>query len=121
MLIGSKSWHDGHPYQAISDQSANVSGCAGDGLRSVSRTGTDWAMRDSIPRHLPCKGSALASQPIAAPALTNPESDGCTTGCTNNQETDQTDPDLAAIVASWQTLPEPLKAGVLAMIRAAGV
>ena len=29
------------------------------------------------------------------------------------------DADLAAVVEAWQTLPEPIKAGILAMIQAA--
>ncbi len=29
------------------------------------------------------------------------------------------DPDLAAFVDAWPTLPEPLKAGILALVRAA--
>jgi hypothetical protein len=29
------------------------------------------------------------------------------------------DPDLAALIAAWQRLPEPIKAGILALIRAA--
>ena len=31
-----------------------------------------------------------------------------------------TDPDLRLIVERWDDLPEPIKAGILAMIRAAG-
>lgn len=30
------------------------------------------------------------------------------------------DPQLAAVARAWPTLPEPIKAGILAMIRAAG-
>jgi hypothetical protein len=30
------------------------------------------------------------------------------------------DPDLVAIVGAWPTLPEPVKAGIVAMVRAAG-
>jgi hypothetical protein len=29
------------------------------------------------------------------------------------------DPDLAEVVAAWSTLPEAVKAGILAMVRAA--
>ena len=29
------------------------------------------------------------------------------------------DPQLAAVVEAWPTLPEPIKAGILAMVRAA--
>jgi len=32
----------------------------------------------------------------------------------------QTDPDLAVVVEAWVNLPSPLRAGILAMIRAAG-
>jgi hypothetical protein len=31
----------------------------------------------------------------------------------------QTFPDLAAVVAAWPTLPEPIRAGILAMVSAA--
>jgi hypothetical protein len=30
------------------------------------------------------------------------------------------DPDLAAVVDAWPTLPEPIRAGILGMIRTAG-
>jgi hypothetical protein len=30
-------------------------------------------------------------------------------------------PDLAAVVAAWPTLPEAIRAGILAMVRAASV
>jgi hypothetical protein len=30
------------------------------------------------------------------------------------------DPELAALVAAWPTLPEAIRAGILAMVRAAG-
>jgi len=30
------------------------------------------------------------------------------------------DPDLGAIIDAWPTLPEPIKDGILAMVRAAG-
>ncbi len=35
-------------------------------------------------------------------------------------DTRQIDPDLAAIVAAWPTLPEPIKAGIVAMVKASG-
>jgi len=31
----------------------------------------------------------------------------------------QSDPDLAAIVAAWSELPEAIRAGIMAMVRAA--
>lgn len=30
------------------------------------------------------------------------------------------DPDLAAVVDAWPTLPEPIKAGILALVNASG-
>jgi len=33
-------------------------------------------------------------------------------------DTCQTDPDLAAVVEAWPELPEALKAGILAMVKA---
>ena len=33
-------------------------------------------------------------------------------------QTGQIDPDLQAIIERWPTLPEPIRAGILAMIRA---
>ena len=65
--------------------------------------------------------------------ISNPETD-----CHNQQEPQQVtettnsvlpsglpdsvpiDPDLAAVVEAWPKLPEAIKAGILAMIRAAG-
>ncbi len=32
----------------------------------------------------------------------------------------QSDPDLASIVRAWPTLPEPIRAGILATVRAVG-
>jgi hypothetical protein len=34
-------------------------------------------------------------------------------------DTCQTDPDLVALVAAWPKLPEAIKAGILAMVKAA--
>jgi hypothetical protein len=34
-------------------------------------------------------------------------------------DTCQTDPDLARIVDAWPALPDPIKAGIMAMIEAA--
>jgi hypothetical protein len=34
-------------------------------------------------------------------------------------QTDPIDADLAAVVEAWATLPEPIKAGVLALVKAA--
>jgi hypothetical protein len=37
----------------------------------------------------------------------------------HGQRAESNDPDLAVINAAWPTLPEALKAGILAMIKAA--
>jgi hypothetical protein len=34
-------------------------------------------------------------------------------------DTRQSDPDLAVVVAAWRELPEAIKAGILAMVKAA--
>jgi hypothetical protein len=41
-----------------------------------------------------------------------PPASGCTDGCT--------DPDLARVLEAWPTLPEPIRAAVLALVQAAG-
>jgi hypothetical protein len=51
------------------------------------------------------------------PAL--PADRGAQSGAPATQ-TRPADPDLAALVVAWPNLPEPIKAGILAMIRAAG-
>jgi hypothetical protein len=38
----------------------------------------------------------------------------------NSQCVTPDEPDLAAIVAAWPTLPEPVKAGIVAMVKASG-
>ena len=41
---------------------------------------------------------------------------GCSAGCSEQQsEGGNTDPELAALVAAWPTLPEPIRAGISAM------
>ena len=41
-------------------------------------------------------------------------------GCSGPQgEGGITDPELAVLVAAWPTLPEPIRAGIVAMVRAA--
>ena len=42
---------------------------------------------------------------------------GCTAGCTSGHpETDVADADLAALVAAWPTLHEPIKAAIRALL-----
>ncbi len=62
-------------------------------------------------------------RPQAGSPKTNPENDlrQHTPTVAHHLPTDtrKTDPDLAAVVAAWPVLPEALKAGILAMVRAA--
>jgi hypothetical protein len=37
-----------------------------------------------------------------------------------HHDTCQTDPDLAAVVDAWDRLPEAVRAGIVAMVQAAG-
>jgi hypothetical protein len=97
---------------------------------------------------------AMQRNVVAAEVVTSTPEDGCTTGCTNEPETDQGDPvaiitaalmrvttcgprlppdavpdavtreaeggipdaDLAALVAAWPMLAEPLKAAIRAIV-----
>jgi len=51
----------------------------------------------------------LTATPLAA----------CTTASTSEQETTPLDSDLALILEHWPNLSEPLRAGILAMVKAA--
>lgn len=53
---------------------------------------------------------------------TGPLKAGKLTVCNATSDTlDQpTDPDLAAVIAAWARLPEPITAGIVAMVRSAG-
>ena len=47
----------------------------------------------------------------------------CTNACTSEGENANAGPIdayLSKVIAAWPTLPEPIKAGILAMVRAAG-
>lgn len=55
----------------------------------------------SLPSGAKC--GALSSDSVPNPTLTKP-----------------TDPELAAVVAAWPDLPPAIRAGVLALVRAAG-
>jgi hypothetical protein len=50
-----------------------------------------------------------------------PEGACCTAGCTNRPETasepGEMPDDLAAVVAAWESLPELMRAGIVAMVR----
>ena len=56
------------------------------------------------------KAAGPPSQVMQAQALSGTATGHSTTSCTN-------DPDLAAVVEAWSELPEPMRAGILAMVR----
>jgi hypothetical protein len=45
----------------------------------------------------------------------------CHNPCQNRAEIAPQAPDLADLISDWPTLPEPIKAGILAMVKAAGL
>ena len=45
---------------------------------------------------------------------------GCTPGCTSQTETAPIDSDLAKVIGAWPTLPEHLKAAVMALVATVG-
>ena len=51
--------------------------------------------------------------------LASPPADACTSACTNNAESPHADPDLTTIIDAWPTLPQAIRAGIVAMVRAA--
>ena len=57
-------------------------------------------------------------EPANKQELADAPQDACTSACTGNAESGHDDPDLAAIVAAWPTLPEPVKAGIVWMVEA---
>ena len=59
---------------------------------------------------LPLDELETGGQPLAEPAQ-NPDAQNAVTSV-------PTDPDLAALVAAWPKLPEALKAGIVAMVKA---
>jgi hypothetical protein len=50
---------------------------------------------------------------------TNPAPGGAKSGAPASRPS-TIDPTLAALIAAWPTLPDPIRAGILAMVRAAG-
>ena len=61
-----------------------------------------------------------STKPCQRRDLGDPAAPVCTSVCTDLPESDRIDADLAKVVAAWPTLPDPLKAGILAMVKAAG-
>ena len=60
------------------------------------------SQRSVIDNRLSTKGLRLATEPLGLPLAYGPE----------------TDPDLAALVDAWPSLPDAVKAGILAMVKA---
>ena len=60
------------------------------------------------------------AQPLAGQGLTEPTTPSQTKYATKSAHGTPADPDLAAVVAAWPELPKAIRAGILAMVRAAG-
>ena len=75
--------------------------------------------RDSNPQ--PLAGHLISSQAATPENLEEnaPFRDSAAPGAAVDPENGPTDPDLRLIVERWDELSEPVKAGILAMIRAA--
>ena len=67
---------------------------------------------DSNRRPAVYKTAAVNAQVTQAQALSETTTGHSTTSCTN-------DPDLAAVVEAWSELPEAVRAGIVAMVKAA--
>ena len=50
--------------------------------------------------------------------LTDAPPNACTNACTDDADPVHSDADLQQVIAAWPDLPEPLRAGILAMIQA---
>ncbi len=76
----------------------------------------DWVEPELNRRHTDFQSVASDSQPPTETQVTD---------CTQRDlppslpDSLQNDPDLASVVTAWPTLPEPVKAGILAMVKVA--
>jgi hypothetical protein len=68
----------------------------------------------------------LLNASVANEGLTTTATAACTAACTNEPENGNTDDleqlaaDLQMVIDSWPDLPEPIRADIAAMVRAAG-
>ena len=72
---------------------------------------------------MPCR-RPVDVNPCGTTTDAPPEGGRCTPGCTNSPETGpdtaEMPDDLAVVVAAWPDLPEPIRAGILAMVKSMG-
>ena len=61
----------------------------------------------------------IEPHPVSPENPTNPAPGGAKSGALAPQ-TPAIEPTLAALIDAWPTLPEAIRAGILAMVRAAG-
>lgn len=62
---------------------------------------------------------ALIPESVENTRLTGGSASGVSTKCPKGTPDSQSDPDLAAVVAAWESLPAPMRAGIVAIVRAA--
>jgi hypothetical protein len=89
----------------------------GNGLRTKRVKGVEPEQNMRIPREKPHVFSTSA--PNASPTLSLPVvADGDDSEIDSHVGIDSEDGNLSLVVSSWHTLPEPIKAGIIAMVKA---
>lgn len=81
-----------------------------------------WAQHTAVDAHLPRTGIALLGfehPSVSKQNTQNPPGDSAPDSAFG-PKTVPTDPDLSALVAAWPTIPPALRAGIVAMVKAAG-
>ena len=69
----------------------------------------------------PCKRECMGIEPtVNSPENTAFSVQGGAESGALGTQTPAIDPALATLIDAWPTLPEPIRAGILAMVRAAG-
>ena len=62
----------------------------------------------------------MSQNAIHESAEENAHSESCAApGAADESKNGPIDPDLQSVIDAWETLPDPVKAGILAMVRAA--
>jgi integrase len=98
------------------DSLANDANCRVSAGRKLKRPRPDSNRRITDLQSVPVDSQGEQSQ-----AVTSDANDRGRNGGRNDSQNDvPSDPELAALIAAWPTLPDALRAGIAAMVRAAG-
>lgn len=106
--------------------------------RATNFKWVNYARQDSNLQPADSKSGGTQSQPVENSTVTEPLPGACTAACTGNGKRGHgdgeigasdgpatggdgtsADGELAEVIAAWATLPEAVKVGILAMVRAA--